>query len=88
MDIRFTSFNRTKCFRVPVKEAASMWTVIYMAKNKKIADKVSELMSSEGVLVKQQPVSKNTGDEDSYYEILVLESEVEEAHNILYERGY
>jgi hypothetical protein len=65
-----------------------MWTVIYMAKNKKIADKVSELMSSEGVLVKQQPVSKNTGDEDSYYEILVLESEVEEAHNILYELGY
>lgn len=65
-----------------------MWTVVYMAKNKKIADKVSEMMSAEGVLVKMQPVSKNTGDEDSYYEILVLESEVEEAHNILYERGY
>lgn len=65
-----------------------MWKVVYMAKNKKIADKVSELMSGEGVLVKLQPVSKNTGDEDSYYEILVLESEVEEAHNILYERGY
>ncbi|MGE5679137.1 MAG: hypothetical protein ACM3ZR_13865 [Pseudomonadota bacterium] len=65
-----------------------MWTVVYMAKNKKIADKLSELMSAEGVLVKLQPVSKNTGDEDSYYEILVLESEVEEAHNILYERGY
>lgn len=73
---------------VPIKEAASMWTVIYMAKNKKIADKVSDMLSKEGVLVKQQPVSKNTGDEDSYYEILVLESEVEEAHNILYERGY
>lgn len=73
---------------MPAKEAAGMWTVIYMAKNKKIADRVSELMSKEGVLVKQQPVSKNTGDEDSYYEILVLESEVEEAHNILYERGY
>ena len=65
-----------------------MWTVVYMAKNKKIADKVGEMLSKEGVLVKQQPVSKNTGDEDSYYEILVLESEVEEAHNILYERGY
>ncbi len=73
---------------VPTKEAASMWTVVYMAKNKKIADKVGEMLSKEGVLVKQQPVSKNTGDEDSYYEILVLESEVEEAHNILYERGY
>ncbi len=65
-----------------------MWTVVYLAKNKRMADKISSLMSQEGVLVKVQPVSKNTGDEDSYYEILVLESEVEEAHNILYELGY
>jgi hypothetical protein len=73
---------------MPTKEAACMWTVVYLAKNKKLADKVGELMSREGVLVKLQPVSKNTGDEDSYFEILVLESEVEEAHNILYELGY
>jgi len=73
---------------VPVREAANMWTVVYLAKNKRVADKISELMSREGVLVKLQPVSKNTGDEDSYFEILVLESEVEEAHNILYELGY
>lgn len=74
--------------QVPAKEAARMWTVVYLAKNKKVADRISELMSREGVLVKLQPVSKNTGDEDSYFEILVLESEVEEAHNILYESGY
>ena len=73
---------------VSIKEAASMWTVVYLAKNKRIAEKVSELMTNEGVLVRLQPVSKNTGDEDSYFEILVLESEVEEAHNILYELGY
>ncbi|MGE5630468.1 MAG: hypothetical protein ACM3TR_05135 [Caulobacteraceae bacterium] len=64
-----------------------MWTVVYLAKNKKMADKINSLMSREGVLVKVQPVSKNTGDEDGYYEILVLESEAEEAHNILYELG-
>ena len=40
---------------------------------------------NEGVLVKLQPVNKNISEEDSYFEILVLESEVEEAHNILYE---
>jgi len=73
---------------VSTKEAASMWTVVYLAKNKKIADKISRMMTEEGVLVKLQSVSKNTGDEDSYFEILVLESEVEEAHNILYELGY
>ena len=65
-----------------------MWTVVYLAKNKRIAEKISKLMISEGVLVKLQPVNKNTGEEDSYVEILVLESEVEEAHNILYELGY
>lgn len=72
---------------VPIKEAAGMWTVVYLAKNKAMADKVSNLMSQEGVLVKTQPVSKNTGNEDGYFEILVLESEAEEAHNILYEKG-
>lgn len=72
---------------MPIKEAAGMWTVVYLAKNKVMADKVSNLMSQEGVLVKIQPVSKNTGDEDGYFEILVLESETEEAHNILYEKG-
>ena len=71
-----------------MKEATIMWTVVYLAKNKRIAEKISKLMTSEGVLVKLQPVNKNTGEEDSYVEILVLESEVEEAHNILYELGY
>ena len=65
-----------------------MWTVIYLAKNKKIADKISEQVSKEGFLVKVQPVNKSTEDEDGYFEILVPESEVEEAHNILYEMGY
>jgi len=71
-----------------MKEATIMWTVVYLAKNKRIAEKISKLMTSEGVLVKLQPVNKNIGEEDSYVEILVLESEVEEAHNILYELGY
>jgi len=71
-----------------IKEATIMWTVVYLAKNKKIAEKISRLMTNEGVLVKLQPVNKNIGEEDSYVEILVLESEVEEAHNILYELGY
>jgi hypothetical protein len=71
-----------------IKEATNMWTVVYLAKNKKIADKVSKLMTNEGVLVKLRPVNKNIGEQDSYFEILVLESEVEEAHNILYELGY
>ncbi len=71
-----------------MKEAAGMWKVIYLAKNKKTADKVGKLIATEGVLVRLQPVSKNTDDGDSFFEVLVLESEAEEAHNILYELGY
>ncbi len=65
-----------------------MWTVVYLAKGKKLADKVSGLISEEGVLVKVQPVNRNADEEESYFEVLVPESEVEEAHNILYELGY
>lgn len=65
-----------------------MWTVIYLAKNKKEAEKMHRLITNEGVLVKMQPVSKNINEEESYYEILVPDVEVEEAHSILIELGY
>ncbi len=65
-----------------------MWTVVYLAKNKKEAEKMSELITHEGVLVKILPVSKSANDEENYYEVLVPEAEVEEAHSILIELGY
>lgn len=65
-----------------------MWTVVYLAKGKKLADRINEKMSYEGVLVKIKPVSKNANQEERYFEILVPQSEVEEAHNILCELGY
>ncbi|MDF2531147.1 MAG: hypothetical protein K0R80_2219 [Clostridia bacterium] len=65
-----------------------MWTVVYLAKNKKEAEKMSGLITQEGVLVKIQPVSKSANEEEGYYEVLVPEVEVEEAHSILIELGY
>jgi hypothetical protein len=65
-----------------------MWTVVYMAKGKKLAEKVSVIIKQEGVLVKIQPISKNVEEEEAYFEVLVPEAEVEEAHNIIYELGY
>lgn len=64
-----------------------MWTVVYLAKNKKLAEKISGRISQEGVLAKIQPVNKNVEDENDYYEVLVPEAEVEEAHSILFELG-
>ncbi|MGB7606750.1 MAG: hypothetical protein WBL93_14865 [Lutisporaceae bacterium] len=65
-----------------------MWAVVYLAKNKKLAEKISDLISQEGVLTKIESVGKSPNEEDSYYEILVPEGEVEEAHSILIELGY
>jgi hypothetical protein len=39
-------------------------------------------------LVKIRPVSKSANEEEGYYEVLVPEVEVEEAHSILIEQGY
>jgi hypothetical protein len=65
-----------------------MWTVVYLAKNKKEAEKMKGLITLEGVLVKIRPVSKSANEEENYYEVLVPEAEVEEAHSILIELGY
>ena len=65
-----------------------MWTVVYLAKNKKEAEKMIAIITQEGVLVKIRPVSKSANEEEGYYEVLVPEVEVEEAHSILIEHGY
>lgn len=65
-----------------------MWTVVYMAQSREIASKLQELLVNEGILVKLRPVSKNHENNDNYYEVLVPESEIEEAHSVIIERGY
>ena len=65
-----------------------MWTVVYMAQSKEIACKLQQLLSDEGILVKLRPISKNHENNDNYYEVLVPESEVEEAHSVIIEKGY
>ncbi|ADY56042.1 hypothetical protein Sgly_1745 [Syntrophobotulus glycolicus DSM 8271] len=60
-----------------------MWTVIYIAQNKKLADKYMEALSSEGILVQSRQLSLSQDLSTSSYELLVPESEVEEAHEIL-----
>ena len=64
-----------------------MWTVVYMAQNKEVAEKLKEILSKEGIFVKLSPVSKKEKD-DNYFEILVLESEVEEAHSKKKKKGF
>jgi len=64
-----------------------MWIVVYMAKSRAITEKIKTLLEQEGILVKLKPVYKKYGEEDNYYEILTLESEAEEAQEMILEHG-
>lgn len=63
-----------------------MWTVVYMANTKQDAELIQKILVEEGFLVKIKPISKSN--EEGINEVLVPRSEVEEAHNILMQRGY
>ncbi len=65
-----------------------MWTVVYMAQSKEIASRLQELLTVEGILVKMRPISKSHENSDNYFEVLVPEAEVEEAHSVIIERGF
>lgn len=59
-----------------------MWTVIYMAQNKDAVDKLRRLLESYDIIVKIRPIDKS-GEDDCCYEVLVPDSEVSQAHEIL-----
>lgn len=65
-----------------------MWTVVYMAQSKEIAGRLQEMLAEEGILVKMRPISKSHENSDNYFEVLVPEAEVEEAHSVIIERGF
>lgn len=56
-----------------------MWTVVYITQSFETADKIKELLEKAEILVMLRRVEENS---DSY-EILVPDTEIEEAHNII-----
>lgn len=64
-----------------------MWTVVYMAQNKDMAEKLKSVLEEGGILVKINPINRKEKADD-YYEVSVPETEVEEAHGIIIERGF
>jgi hypothetical protein len=65
-----------------------MWTVVYMAQGKETATKLQDLLTEEGILVKLRAISKKHENNDNYFEVLVPETEVEEAHSVIIEKGF
>lgn len=60
-----------------------MWTVIYIAANRAQAEMFKNLLDSEGILANIRPAGVVSMLGDGMYEILVLESEADEAHVII-----
>jgi len=65
-----------------------MWTVVYMAQNKDMAEKLKSILEGSGILVRINPISRNKEKADDYFEVSVPEAEVEEAHGIIIEKGF
>ncbi|ADD02882.1 conserved hypothetical protein [Thermoanaerobacter mathranii subsp. mathranii str. A3] len=64
-----------------------MWTVIYMAQDMETAEKVKEVLTKEGFLVKLRPLNKKIDKKGSYCEILVPKAEAQDAQSIIIEYG-
>lgn len=60
-----------------------MWTVVYIAPNKKEAEKLEKRLTAEGFLVKLRPIGPQQASNACSIEILVPESEVDEALEII-----
>ena len=62
-----------------------MWTVVYIAQTKTKADKIKDALTSEGLLVTLRGLgTTDTDNMPKAVEVLVPESEAEEAHEIIH----
>lgn len=60
-----------------------MWTVVYIAANRAQAEMLKNMLCNEGILANIRPAGIASALGDGLYELLVLESEAGEAHEIL-----
>jgi hypothetical protein len=60
-----------------------MWTVVYIAPNRQIAEMLKELLEAGGILPMLRPIGPPHLGDSASVEILVPESEVDEANEII-----
>ncbi len=56
-----------------------MWTVVYIAPNREMAEDLKAVLSGEGILATIRPVGLQLTGDTGNYEVLVSEAEAEEA---------
>lgn len=60
-----------------------MWTVIYIAPSKQVAEDLRDALSREGLLVSLRATGLSTNGGGSHFELLVPKGEAREAHELL-----
>lgn len=60
-----------------------MWTVIYIAANRRLALHLEQILTREGIMVNLRPIGSAQVGDLAGFEILVPESEAEEANEII-----
>ncbi|MBQ9097593.1 MAG: hypothetical protein IJY55_04280 [Clostridia bacterium] len=58
-----------------------MWTVVYISQNEDVAKEIKQLLEDSQILVMMRSVGEE--EEQKSFEILVPETEVEQAHTII-----
>lgn len=64
-----------------------MWMVAFVSQSLETAEKIKELIMAKGLLVKVRAINGSSEEKYGCYEILVPESELDEAHGIIINEG-
>lgn len=62
-----------------------MWTLVYMAADKLMIDKVCAILKENDIIFKCRAIEKSDSDEGAGYEILVPDAEVFKAQEFIFE---
>ncbi len=66
---------------------AAHWTVIHMTRGETRAEEILQALKAEGFMARVRQMSRAMSGEENDFEVLCLESEAQEAQQLLIERG-
>ena len=66
---------------------AAHWTVIHMTRGQTRAEEILQALQSEGFMARTRQMSRAMSGEENDFEIICLQSEAQEAQQLLIERG-
>jgi len=60
-----------------------LWTVLYIAPSQTVAKRIKDYMEAEGILVRVKPIGLRVKGNNTNFEVLITEAEIEEAQEVL-----